>query len=838
MKQLFFVLPLAIFLTVGGTAFSQSVGIFDNFFDVGEPAELGYVDLDGDTYIMDGVGVSVGNETLRDECTFAYKEMSGSFAIEAYPDLVDTGNGGVMIRASLEPDAPEVSILMSPTFQSFPHIRTIQGGGTIFDGDPEPAAQVKLRLERLGNSIHLYFIDESGSETYMQSEVGLFDETVFAGIAGTGGSANGYGLYYFTDVSIEEFPLNVVRDIPADTLEPGASLTGITVTAKVRDGETTDATIHEALPPGAYASNASVSAGEVTDNGDGTIDWTLSGLSGEATLTYDAVLGSDDTSAVWRGTFDDGVHRESYIGADTALLASTTFTPKGPFDVDPYFVTVIQAEWATPTDLALEDFGLFFDPTADNGIAVIAIDEPNNDSLLQYTLNVPQDGTYYLFASAREEDGNSDSLHTNMDDVPAGDDSSRWNISADKTYEVQWVSQESPVNDPRPFELTAGEHVFNIMSREDSVSFDWIGVTTNPSLDLANIDYNARALVSRVVSDDFLEESESSATAELKIFIKAGVTDSAILTERPPANFDVSSVNATKGNLTENADGSITWDMTGVTGEEGVLSYTVSAPSTREHFAVGGTFEGEFVLGSDDPIELSNTIAIEGTPVDPIGKTLYFFGNINAEELGDRIMISELRTLFGLDLVLFDDGNDAGLADMPADLSGCDAAFISGSVGSGNMVNMNYHINDETTIVFNESYIADDYVFQPGTNGGSNGTEIEIVNTDHPIMEGFELGVLQVFNTPQGLGGVNNPPEGLKVLAIEPGNPDLAVLYAFEAGDSANGSTTPGERISIFYGGGSLLDTTAEGRRLYNQIFAYALGFDAPDVGVHDFMLY
>ncbi|MGC9326642.1 MAG: hypothetical protein ACP5I1_03330, partial [Candidatus Hinthialibacter sp.] len=55
---------------------------------------------------------------------------------------------------------------------------------------------------------------------------------------------------------------------------------------------------------------------------------------------------------------------------------------------------------------------------------------------------------------------------------------------------------------------------------------------------------------------------------------------------------------------------------------------------------------------------------------------------------------------------------------------------------------------------------------------------------------------------------------------------------------TANGSSTPGDRISIFFGGGGLLDMTADGRKLYNQIFAYALGIEAPNVGVHDFMLY
>ncbi|MBN2330051.1 MAG: hypothetical protein JXR73_23120 [Candidatus Omnitrophica bacterium] len=833
------VLSLAVFLLIGaGIAGAQPVGIFDNMSDVGEPNFFGYAEFDNDEYLVEGVGATVGNETLNDQFFFLNNEMAGSFAIEAFPEYVDAGDGGIMVRATLDDDSPHVSIMVDSQMRNYPHIRTIKGGGTIYDGDPEPAASVKLRLERLGNSVHMYTVDENGNATYLQTEVALFGETVRAGLAATGGSADGISTFFFREVMIEEFPLNVVRSVPTNELQPGASLSGITVTAKVMDGQTSDAVIQEVVPDGATIANVQSSAGEAVDNGDGTISWTLTGLSGEATLTYDLTLGSDDYTAVWRGMFNDGVHLESYIGGDMLLPEAPTYSPKGVIDVDPYFPTLIQAEFGTPTDLALEDFGLFFDPRTSNGIALVAIDEPNEESLIQFTLNIPADGTYYLFGNAREEDGNSDSFHTDMDIPPVDEDICRWNVSADKDFQVQWVSVEDPGLDPRPFELTAGEHVFNLMSREDSASLDWIAVTTNPSLDLANPGWDAKSLASRIVSDDFLEESEAGADVELSVYIREGVTDSAILTEIPPSNMTLKDLAVTGGSFTQNADGSITWDVTGVTGEGVKMTYSVEKSGEVVNYAAGAFFTGEFVLGADDPIVMDNSLVIEGTPVDPIGKTVYFFGNINNNEIGDQFIISELRTLFGLDVVLYDDGNNAGLPDMPADLSGADMAFISGSVGSGNMVDMNYHVNDEEPIIFNESYIADDYAFQPGTNGGSEGVEIEIVDNEHPITQGFDLGLLQVFNNSHGLGGLNDPPEGVRVLAIEPGNPDLAVLYIFEKGASANGSSTPGDRISIFYGGGGLLDMTAAGRRLYNQIFAYSLNIEAPDVGVHDFMLY
>lgn len=831
-------LAFLLFGAAIGVTHAQDIGLFQNMFDVGEPDLMGYAEFDGETYLVEGVGTSVGNETFVDQCTLLYNEMAGSFAIEAYVDPIDAGEGGLMVRASLEQDAPSISFLMNPTFQSFPHIRTIKGGGTIYDGDPEPAVQTKMRLERLGNSIHFYQYNTAGNVQYVQTEVGLFGETVLAGLAANGGSASGIGLFYFTEVAIEEFPLNVIRSVPTDTLSPGAALKGIAVTAEVRSGQTVNAIIHEVAPDGATISNVVVSSGQTSVNRDGSINWTLSGASGDATMTYDLTLGNDDTSAVWRGTFNDGVHRESYISGDMLLPKAPTYTPKGPFTVDPMFPTIIQAEWCTPTDRARnEDFGFFFDPRKTNGIALIAMDEPVADSLLQFTLNIPETGTYYFFGNAREEDGNSDSFYTEVDAPPVADDTARWNVSTNKDFQIQWVSRESPVQDPRPFQLTAGEHVFNLQSREDSASIDWIGVTTNPSLDLAHLNLDARAIASRTVSDDFLETNESGASVELSVFVKSGVTDTAILTEQPPsAVFGVSNVSAGMGQITQNADGSITWNLTGVTGKRATLSYNVNAPSVRGNAAIGGNFSGEFVLGSDDPINMLNTIAAAGEPIAPIGKTAYFFGNIDAQDLYDRITVSDLKTLFGLEVVLLDDGNTAGY-EMPANLSGSDMAVISGTVGSSNVGNMNYHVNDVVPIVSYENWLHDDYAFQPDTQIDATGTEIEIVDNTHPITQGLDLGPLQVFQSSHGMGGMSDPPQGIHLLAIAVGDPSIALLWVFDRGATANGQTTPGLRIGLF----SPIDSAAltpAGRNLLNRCYAYALGIETPDTAVENYMLY
>ena len=442
-------LVIVSLLFVAVHAFAQEpIGIFENHVDVGEPAEWGYATYDDGAgrYTIEGPGETIGYETFEDEFHFAYKEMSGSFAIEGIPEPVEGGRGGVMIRQNLDADAVHGSFLMTSAegtdfsaeaiYCVFPTFRTLKGGSTIRAGDPEPAGLTpdhtgKIRLERIGNSIHYYTYDESGNKHHVQTEVVPLNDTVLTGLAVTAESGSGIAYFEFTEVAFEEFPLYVYRSIPAEEYEAGAQLTGISITARARDGETVEGSIHEVVPVGAVVSNVQADDGEFVLNDDGTIDWVLSGFSGEATLTYDLTLGSGPSGA-WQGTFNDGVNRESFIGADTVLPKNPVFEQRGAIEVDPVLPTQFQAEWGTP--VGSDDFGLFIYPEVPSGIAVVAVDNFAADTAVEYALNIPKDGTYYFFGNIRAEDGNSDSFHTDVDYTPAGDASSRWGISSRKEF--------------------------------------------------------------------------------------------------------------------------------------------------------------------------------------------------------------------------------------------------------------------------------------------------------------------------------------------------------------------------------------------------------------------
>ncbi|NPU96577.1 MAG: hypothetical protein HPY51_05105 [Candidatus Omnitrophica bacterium] len=601
---------------------AEPVGIFDDHLDIGEPGIPGYVEYEeaSGTYRVDAVGATIGNRRFTDEAHFAFKRISGSFAIEANPYPVeDIGRGGLMIRQSIDPDSIHISLLMTSAAASdgnsdlgsvFPTFRTAKGGGSVRDGDPYDVPggftanhTGPIRLERIGNSVHMYTMNDQGAWVWFQSEAAPFEEEVLAGLAATAENTNNLGLFEFTGVRIEELPLYVGRDLPTDELTKGARLTGIKLTAKARTPVET-ATVREVVPLGAVASNFQASAGTVTPNPDGSISWIIPNLTGEATLTYDVVLGQRMTAA-WRGTFNDGVHRESFIGGESILPKTIQFTPAAePIEIDPIFPTIIEAErgnWIR----AETDFGIMADLNAAGGVVVVAM-SGSAQGILEYPIHIQQAGTYYVFGRVKSYDGNSDSFHFEIDDYPAGNETSYWTVSSRKTFANEWVSDEAtPRSDPRAFELDAGVHYLYLANREDSCVIDWLCVTNNRGLTITTFSESTQYFIARSIPNPRLEPGKTYSVT----ITRAAVSEfqpEMVVTETPPPGWTVSGQQVSGGTLTTNAQGQLVWSLTGVGGSQ-TLTYTVAPPSGD---VKGGLFAGHYTyLGQSLPLPGDTTIA-------------------------------------------------------------------------------------------------------------------------------------------------------------------------------------------------------------------------------------
>ncbi len=617
---------------------AEPIGIFDDHQDVGEPDIPGLAELNDGIYTVDAVGSTIGYRSTSDQFHFAFKEMTGNFAIMAEPFAVDNiGRGGVMVRQSLDADAVHASLLLtsgaaargtnSAENSVYPTFRSLKGGATKTDGDPEPGGLTEdhvgpLRLERIGNSFYFYTMNTDGDWVQIRSEVVPMTDPVLVGLAATAENGTLLGLYDFEGVEIEEFPLSVNRTLPTDEYEPGADLSPVTLTASVRAGDVANATVNEMLPVGAVASNIEASAGEVAENPDGSFDWILTDLSGEATLTYDLQLGQNRT-AVWQGTFTDGVHPSSFIGGNTILPAEISFPSPADFiDIHPIIPTMFQVEDGEP--LGDGDWGLMIDPRTSNGFTAMSMNT-SSSAVIEFPINIPESGTYYLFGLVRGEDGNSDSFHFEIDGFPAGDNSTRWNINSNHQYERGWVSSEDPDLDIRPFELEAGEHFIYLGNREDDASIDWLVMTTNPDINIDgfNDEVEQVFVVERVLPD---LEGDLPASIDVSVILtmKSGADRDIVVNEIPPAGWEVSGLSTTVGTA-QQEEGMIVWTA----GDSGTLSYTL-APAEDEPI---GVFNGEgidqlngFVLSIVGDIVVPSVVdfQLRTEPIEIGSETVFF----------------------------------------------------------------------------------------------------------------------------------------------------------------------------------------------------------------------
>ncbi len=90
----------------------------------------------------------------------------------------------------------------------------------------------------------------------------------------------------------------------------------------------------------------------------------------------------------------------------------------------------------------------------------------------EYEIEIPDDADYYMWGMAQEQDGVSDSFFVTFDLDDRGDD----NDSNENTWalggpEGSWawdaVNGRGLGGDPRVFELTKGDHVLRVWTREN-----------------------------------------------------------------------------------------------------------------------------------------------------------------------------------------------------------------------------------------------------------------------------------------------------------------------------------------------------------------------------------
>jgi hypothetical protein len=209
-----FIRKPAFILAVTAATLAQAaseLGTFESATDVGNPALKGSTAFDSGRgeYRITGGGANIWAKS--DEFHFLWRKLSGNVTMTATMRFVGTGGAahrkaGLMVRASLEPDAPYVDAVVHG--DGLTNLQFRETAGDITRGVRFPVVgPTQLRLERRGNVFSLWTakdgeaLQEAGS-----IPVPFGGGPVYAGLFVCSHDPKAVETVVFSNVTIENAP--------------------------------------------------------------------------------------------------------------------------------------------------------------------------------------------------------------------------------------------------------------------------------------------------------------------------------------------------------------------------------------------------------------------------------------------------------------------------------------------------------------------------------------------------------------------------------------------------------------------------------------------------------
>ncbi|MFO0839918.1 MAG: PQQ-dependent sugar dehydrogenase [Phycisphaerae bacterium] len=242
-----------------------------------------------------------------------------------------------------------------------------------------------------------------------------------------------------------------------------------------------------------------------------------------------------------------------------------------------------------------------------------------------------------------------------------------------------------------------------------------------------------------------------------------------------------------------------------------------SATSASQHpahtYAADGVYNVRLaVTGAGGVVAVQKNAFIRVGTIRRIG----FITSINPPS-GTDAQIADYLRLRGFDVTTYDD--DPGSRPSAVVIaSAVDVVLISSTITSGNVgaefngVNVPLIFWEQGLLRLGREALANDgYV-------AANQTTIRIVNSTHPITRGL-AGDVSVFSTPANMSLARGAIAGdAAVLATRPGAPGEPAILVVEPGALLlDGQVAPAKRVFLFLEDASWLNTTPEGRMLFER---------------------
>jgi len=303
------------------------LGIFDHHLDIGAVGAPGDAEFADNVYTVTGSGADIWD--TADQFHFLYKKVSGAFSMEATIIAYnDTGSNewskaGIMVRDNLTPGSPHFHVMIRGSDMQYDtQWRPVQNGSSSNMGLKSDATG-DVRLVRAGNTFQAYYMNSAGNWVLDTSQTIPMTDPVYVGCSVTSHENPNYAVGEYMNVKLTLLPFQVFKSQSKPEVNQGESV-DVVLTVEVREGVQSNITVKETYPKAANVSQITASAGQATDDQNGTITWTLTGAAGTVTLKYTVNVPSNyaDPFVTISGTFDDG---KGYTGStgSTAIPVKT-----------------------------------------------------------------------------------------------------------------------------------------------------------------------------------------------------------------------------------------------------------------------------------------------------------------------------------------------------------------------------------------------------------------------------------------------------------------------------------------------------------------------------------
>lgn len=203
-------LVLLVTLVVSGQSTQNPIiGIFDGNSDIGSVKHKGNVVFNptDSSYTISGSGKNMWFNA--DELHFVYKKMSGDVSLEATIEMIGAGvdphrKACLLIRQSLEPDAPYIDIAVHGDGLTSMQYRETKGGLT-HEVKSDRTAPKKARLQKIGKYISMHLGSGNGELTLAGGSIRMeIEEPYYIGLGVCSHNSDVVETIKFTQVTLDK----------------------------------------------------------------------------------------------------------------------------------------------------------------------------------------------------------------------------------------------------------------------------------------------------------------------------------------------------------------------------------------------------------------------------------------------------------------------------------------------------------------------------------------------------------------------------------------------------------------------------------------------------------